>query len=267
MGQVDIFLINMDRETVRYDWMRQQLDRHGLSYKRVSAVNGARLTLEDQAYYENPRRSHLSRGEIGCLLSHIMVWNSFLESETDYALILEDDVHFADDFSSFFKSLAPLLETTKPSVHRLEAFNASVTLDRKVEAVIGHRKCHQLLSNQGGAAAYVLNRCAATELLNARDQFSLAPDTELFDPDRRAVNNLSVSQWLPAPCIQDMLHTSPVGLTSSLAGSRSDERAGLVKPSLPAVQTLKSIGRPLYTLLYDLSLYPNGMTRKHCRFG
>lgn len=230
-------------------------------------MNGTQLKPEEQAYHQNLRRAHLSRGEVGCLLSHIMVWEAFLASEADHALILEDDVHFADDFASFFQSLPPLLEVNRPSIHRLEAFNASITLKRRVESNVGRRKCRQLLTNQGGAAAYILNRSAAVELLRVKHQFSHAVDTEMFDPDRRAVVNLSIFQWLPAPCIQDMLHKSPMGFTSSLAGSRSDERSGLLKPTFPLVQTLKSIGRPFYTFLYNQSLLNRGLTRRNSKFG
>ncbi len=267
MAEVAIYLINMDSESVRLEWMRKQLEKHELSYERISAVNGALLTPEDQAYHLSPLRSHLSRAEIGCLLSHTVAWETFLQSQADFALILEDDVHFADDFASFFEALPKFLDLSQPSIYRLEAFNARVTLKRRVVSKIRHRNCLQLLTNQGGAAAYILNRGAAEELLSAKHLLRHGADTEMFDPDRRAVTDLTIFQWLPAPCIQDMLHSSPIGLTSSLAGSRSDERSGFLKKTIPLVETLKSIGRPLYTFLYNLSLRPSGLTRRSSKFG
>lgn len=37
-------------------------------------------------------------GEIGCYMSHIGVWRSFLDSQYEIALVLEDDVVFHKDF-------------------------------------------------------------------------------------------------------------------------------------------------------------------------
>ena len=41
--------------------------------------------------------THMTEGEIGCALSHFMVWKKIVESGQDRAIILEDDIEFLDD--------------------------------------------------------------------------------------------------------------------------------------------------------------------------
>ena len=208
----------------------------------------------------------MSLAEIGCLLSHIKVWDLFLKDEVEYALILEDDVHFVADFSSFLTEAIKHVKSNEIAVHRLETFNARITMERKVVGRSNSRECRRLITNHGGAAAYILNRAAARHLLGARESMQHLPDTEMFDPVRRHVKGLKVYQWLPAPCIQDMHHSSPIGLTSSLTGSRSDDLNGLTRKPSGFVGYLKKLGRPAYTFFYDLALWPKGRTRRLARF-
>ncbi len=267
MEKVRTYLINMDRDVERLRWMQDVFSTHNIAFERISAVDGSNLSDEQQAYHLTPERSHLSRAEIGCLLSHIKTWQTFLQSGADYALIFEDDIHAQPDLEKFLGQLWDTIDPDEPCVHRLETFNARITLVREAKAQIGHRWCAELLSNHAGTAAYVLTRKSAQLMLTYKDRLRHLPDTEMFDPERRAVEGLTVFQWLPAPCIQDMLRGEKVGLTSNLASSRSDTRNGIGRPQHPAIDRLKAIFRPLYTRLYDLAIWPKGQTRKAAKYG
>lgn len=49
-----------------------------------------------------PRESTV--GEVGCFLSHRKCWQLFLESEADWALVMEDDVYFTRKAKGFVES-------------------------------------------------------------------------------------------------------------------------------------------------------------------
>lgn len=260
------YLINLDREHARLDWMTRQLRALGIEAERISGVDGQTLGDDAKVYHCDPLRSHLSTAEIGCLLSHIKTWNVFLRSEVTYALILEDDLHFGQDFREYLQALPQALDPNEICVHRLETFCARITVERTPKARIAKRSCHELHSNHGGAAAYVLNKPTAAFLLSLKDRMRHLPDTEMFDPGRRAADELTVYQWLPAPCLQDMLHEQPIGLKSALSGDRSDIRNRIFETPGAKMALLKDIFRPIYTFLYDLSLWPRGRSRKSARF-
>ena len=97
---ISVYIINLDRSKERYSFVEPTVKKLGYPYMRVSAVEGANLSNDEinekvdvRAYSffmgESPRR-----GTIGCSLSHIKVWEQFLASENEFALVFEDDVRF-----------------------------------------------------------------------------------------------------------------------------------------------------------------------------
>jgi len=264
---IQTYLINLDRDEDRLRWMQKNLASHRIEYERIPGVDGSKLSEEDEAYHATPTRAHLSRGEIGCILSHLKTWRKFLESDATFALVLEDDVHIQPDFSTFMEHIPSLLEVDAMCVYRLEAFNSQMTLTRKPKITLGRRSCYELLTNCGGSAAYILTRKSAERLLELKDALCQSLDTELFDPNRRQIENLKVYQWLPAPCIQDMLLYDNIGLKSNLAGTRSDEKSNILVSENAVIFRLKRIFRPLYTCLYDVAIWPKGKSRKASKFG
>lgn len=55
-------------------------------------------------YNKLPGREYfITQGAIGCLLSHLMLWNVLIYQPEDEFLILEDDIKLADDFSDRYK--------------------------------------------------------------------------------------------------------------------------------------------------------------------
>ena len=52
----------------------------------------------------------MTKGEIGCSLSHWNVWKIILEKQLEYALIIEDDAEFTEQFSEKIKLIPAYLE-------------------------------------------------------------------------------------------------------------------------------------------------------------
>lgn len=104
-------------------------------------------------------------------------------------------------------------------------------------------------------------------MLGFAAQFRNAVDIELFDPDRRAIHDVDVLQWMPAPCVQDMINDLALGFKSNVIGDRADERDGILPPEMPEESHLKDMLRPAYTWLYSLALWPTGKWRAHIPFG
>lgn len=83
--------------------MEPRLAALNLSVERFSAVDGRAkpdriaAALDEAAFRRNMGRPALA-AEIGCYLSHLAVWERFLETGKPVALVMEDDVVFHDDF-------------------------------------------------------------------------------------------------------------------------------------------------------------------------
>ncbi len=90
-------LINLDSSKERYLSAKQQLDKAGMAFERVSAFDGRKsVPTTFPEYDENKALSwfgrKLSGSELGCYFSHIDCTKRFLTSEADYGLTLEDDL-------------------------------------------------------------------------------------------------------------------------------------------------------------------------------
>jgi glycosyl transferase family 25 len=257
---LDIYVINLDKDVQRLRWMDEQLTAHKLEYLRLPAVNGAQIP-------SNPHWSHLGAGEIGCLLSHAYAWRFIAQAHNEHALVLEDDIHVSDDFGDLIRGMS--LDPREFCVHKLETFHANVTLTRQPAYTARRRRAHKLETNHGGTGAYIINKKTASHLLNYIDLFDEAIDIELFDPARRTIKNLTIYQWIPAPCIQDFLVREPKSkksLLSNIGIDRSDVRFFSAKRPQKLEILLKVRLRTLYTQLYSAWLFTSGRMRRQIEF-
>ena len=103
----DVYVINLDSATARLDNFRREVAASDLATKsfiRVAGVEGSSLDTASlltkrartelaQAESTGFRLRHyqLSRGAVGCYMSHVKLWKSVLATDKDVALIFEDD--------------------------------------------------------------------------------------------------------------------------------------------------------------------------------
>ncbi|XP_053293980.1 procollagen galactosyltransferase 2 [Pleuronectes platessa] len=109
MGFDEIFLINLKRRSDRRDRMLSSLAVLGINATLTEAVDGKALNSSQlQAMgidmlpgYKDPYSERvLTRGEIGCFLSHYNIWKQVVQQKLQRVLLLEDDVRFEARFRS-----------------------------------------------------------------------------------------------------------------------------------------------------------------------
>ncbi|KAG7227142.1 hypothetical protein INR49_013940 [Caranx melampygus] len=109
MGFDEIFLINLKRRSDRRERMLSSLAVLGIIATLTEAVDGKALNSSQlQAMgidmlpgYKDPYSDRvLTRGEIGCFLSHYNIWKQVVREGLQQVLVLEDDVRFEPRFRS-----------------------------------------------------------------------------------------------------------------------------------------------------------------------
>jgi GR25 family glycosyltransferase involved in LPS biosynthesis len=95
--KIGIFLINLDDRKDRLDSSTKQLNEVGLQFIRVSAVPSK--DVEESIFLTDP--------VLACWKSHLKTYSILVESDLEYALILEDDFLIKNQkkFSRFLESL------------------------------------------------------------------------------------------------------------------------------------------------------------------
>jgi len=104
--QFEIFYINLERRVERRYQVENEIERvfPDLPSYRVSAVDARNLNetiLEKwkihcmEGYLDPQEFRTMKYGEVGCFLSHHMVWQAMVDRQLSMALILEDDAVFS----------------------------------------------------------------------------------------------------------------------------------------------------------------------------
>jgi GR25 family glycosyltransferase involved in LPS biosynthesis len=87
-----LFVINLDDDTERLGSLHKALEGSSFEMTRIPAVSGKCLP-DTACTLLAQHRSWVSRkGEIGCFLSHVKVWEAVQSSGAEVAVVLEDDV-------------------------------------------------------------------------------------------------------------------------------------------------------------------------------
>lgn len=114
-SSIEIRVINLERSKDRLELIAKDLDSVGLQWERFEAIEPDSSSVLDHHLYRKKRANYLNerdltRGEIGCFLSHLTALNNFLDGTKEYLLVLEDDVLVAPSAASDFLSLPKLFE-------------------------------------------------------------------------------------------------------------------------------------------------------------
>lgn len=210
------WVINLDRAHERLRHIQAQLEPLGLAWTRFAAVDAQQLqaqqlaALDEQAF----RRRHgtiPARGELGCYLSHIEVMRTFLRTDAQFALILEDDVIVNATLPQVLRGL--LQHAHRWDMVKLSAVHSG-SPQPVVEVCAGHHLA-VMLSQCTGSSAYLINRHAATRYVA-----SLLPMRLPYDHafDRGWHLQLKIRVVTPTPC------THYGGLVSSMGAFDPDRK-------------------------------------------
>jgi glycosyl transferase family 25 len=173
---IGVWLINLPSDEGRRSAMERQLAGLGLSWQLFPAIDGrARrdelLKRADEAAYKRNMGMSLLPGKLGVYASHLAVWEAFIASERDMALILEDDVVFHDDF---LEALATALAGREHwDVVRFNAIRAKLPV---TQGTLGNYRLNAYIGPFTGNACYLIKRDVARKLLS-----ELWPQTRALD--------------------------------------------------------------------------------------
>ncbi|XP_076142678.1 procollagen galactosyltransferase 1 [Alosa pseudoharengus] len=120
MGFDEIFMINLLRRKDRRDRMLRTLYEQELTCKVINAVDGKALnTSQVDALgikmlpgYSDPYHGRpLTKGELGCFLSHYNIWKEIVDRGLRSSLVIEDDLRFEVFFKRRLQNIMEEVES------------------------------------------------------------------------------------------------------------------------------------------------------------
>ena len=119
---VPIYVINLERDRARRDYMQSTLAALGLAASFAPGVDGRQLDAAALARYDRARclevyGSDMRPGEIGCYLGHYRLYERLLREGVELALILEDDVQIDPSLPTLMAEIAALRDLDWSIIH------------------------------------------------------------------------------------------------------------------------------------------------------
>lgn len=172
------FIINLKESTDRRQYMINEMKKTNLEYEFFDAVNGKTLSnigaIYDKDKAIKEADGELTLGEIGCAMSHLLLYKKMMDENIERALILEDDIIIEKDFNIIFEKLDHL--EISNSVILLG--QSSPHLKRKIykKRMDSHYTLRRIFDSGCGTYGYIIDVAAAGKLYGFNYPIKYAAD-------------------------------------------------------------------------------------------
>ena len=212
-NMLPIFVISLTRSIERRASITKQMKRLELEFEFIDAVDGKEITNDqlnkvDFDLARNFCGHDLSINEVGCALSHILLYEQIVKESIDKCIILEDDIYIN---SSFKKIINDILKVDKSEILFLHHGKAKCW-PLKNKLTDGYRLAKYIApskkSKRGiiSTAGYVLTYSGAKKLLSISYPVRMPAD---YLTGRLQLNGLSASGVEPS-CLDVDLFPSTI---------------------------------------------------------
>lgn len=182
-----IQVINLDRSTDRLAAISEDLNQMGLPWSRLAGVELEADYLVKTETYQRSRARYLfgrdlSRGEVGCFLSHIKALRRFIESDPVVGIVLEDDTVIEPKIGEEVFRIIEVLDSKDP-LWACVNLGFAQPLRRRLVAQVSHTSLYRAYQFPLGAFALLWKKQQAQHFLKWYDKYGIyAPfDNQLRD--------------------------------------------------------------------------------------
>jgi glycosyl transferase family 25 len=96
----------MDKDYHRLTKVTKETEKVGIKFERFPGVKVSDLSQNIlDKYIPEEIQKYGTNGMIGCGLSHLFIWQNAVKNNYRNILVLEDDVHFTDDFTQYLQNV------------------------------------------------------------------------------------------------------------------------------------------------------------------
>jgi GR25 family glycosyltransferase involved in LPS biosynthesis len=172
--KIIIFIMNPDKNYERRIALRELLEKMPFEYEFMSINDDIELTPVAIAKNHDSKRAidalgrDLTRGELASTLNHMLCFKTFLNSNNDIAIILEDDADFIiDEFNRVINLITKIIDENKPQVYLLTPVISY--LNKNLINLSADYKVVQVVQSWD-SSGYIINRKTAKKLIDANSK-------------------------------------------------------------------------------------------------
>ena len=167
-GKVTAYILNLTRAKERWEFILPQVKALDIPYEKITAIDGKKLSeklkkeIVDKVSFGNFFKMLPEAGTIGCSLSHEKAWRYFLESDNEFALVIEDDVKFEP------KELSEVIKSAIENQFLWDIIGLELNhygYPQKIAKLALEKFLVLYMTNVKHSGAYLINRLAAKRML------------------------------------------------------------------------------------------------------
>ncbi|XP_036423358.1 procollagen galactosyltransferase 1 [Colossoma macropomum] len=188
MGFDEVFMINLQRRTDRRERMLRALYEQEIDCKVVAAVDGKAMNVSEihdlgihmLPGYSDPYHGRpLTKGELGCFLSHYNIWKEIVERGLKASLVIEDDLRFEVFFKRRLKNLLSEVQSEGLDWDLIYIGRKRMQVDRPEKAV---PNIHNLVEADYSywTLGYMISLQGAKKLMEAEPLSKMLPVDEFL---------------------------------------------------------------------------------------
>jgi glycosyl transferase, family 25 len=208
------YVIHLPRSVDRHDHILGELSRSGVDYEFVAAIDGESLSDADwerlahqPTVAKHPR--WLTRGAVGCALSHQRAYERISVSHDPAALVLEDDAILPEDTQLLLEALQKHINDNEIILLYFRCFGPCVLSAHRAVSLPGHRRLMYPMdpTHIHTSPAYIIGRAAARALADAMIPVRACADSWAFYRNRGFLNSLRCVSPRPVAIRNDFKST------------------------------------------------------------
>uniref|UniRef100_A0AAY4DHY1 procollagen galactosyltransferase n=1 Tax=Denticeps clupeoides TaxID=299321 RepID=A0AAY4DHY1_9TELE len=188
LGFDEVFMINLKRRTDRRERMLRALHEQEIACEIVDAVDGKALNVSEihdmgihmLPGYSDPYHGRpLTKGELGCFLSHYNIWKEIVARGLKTTLVLEDDLRFEVFFKRRLQNLMREVESEGLDWDLIYIGRKRMQVDHREKAV---PNIHNLVQADYSywTLGYMMSLQGAKKLLRAEPLKKMLPVDEFL---------------------------------------------------------------------------------------
>jgi len=193
LPMLPIYVVNLKWSVKRREFIEKQLKRARLEYTIIEAYDAINDPDVNSQVIGNNREANLSRGHIGCVLSHLKIWNMMQDRKEKFALIIEDDVVISKKLREIIESVEPHLVENNVCFVSMQVHHP-INFVKRQDLVHGYELCDVLGSIEGarGTQAYIISKTVAGRFTKELYPVKYNVDTWPLYRDKGYFENISV---------------------------------------------------------------------------
>lgn len=248
---MSIHIISLIDEVDRRKHIEEQFFGQNIQFNFFNAIDPLQIVNVQDQLNLSISQNDLTKGEIGCLLSHVSLWVKLLESNESYFTIFEDDVYLSSSAHLFLKSYNWIDQGI--DLIKVELFDDDVMIKLFSKIKLKNNFHLQILKNRHlGTAGYIISREGAKKLIiYIKSLKKMLPiDNVMFEC---FIKSNDVYQIFPALCVQDFIYNKEsIVFNSYLQKERIKRQGGDISILKKNINLKYKIKREIVRLFFQI---------------